>query len=60
MRQVFACVPDDDLAEVVALVSSGAFSVRIGTVLTFADAAEAHRIVESGTSTGKVVLVPPT
>lgn len=47
-----------DLADLVALVASGAVTVPVATVLPFEEAAEAHRLVESGHAGGKVVLVP--
>ncbi|KRA23939.1 hypothetical protein ASD65_05510 [Microbacterium sp. Root61] len=40
-----------------ALMSAGQFSVEIGPSLPLADAAEAHRLLESGV-TGKLVLIP--
>lgn len=40
-----------------ALLAVGAFSVELGSELPLGDAAEAHRLVESGVD-GKVVLVP--
>lgn len=41
----------------IALMAAGAFSVELGPQLPLTDAAEAHRLVESGTD-GKIVLVP--
>lgn len=40
-----------------ALLARGAFSVELGPELPLAEAAEAHRLVESGTD-GKITLVP--
>ncbi|RLK48922.1 quinone oxidoreductase family protein [Microbacterium telephonicum] len=40
-----------------ALMAAGAFSVELGPELPLADAAEAHRLLESGTH-GKIVLIP--
>lgn len=41
----------------VALLAAGAFSVELGPELPLADAAEAHRLIESGID-GKITLVP--
>jgi enoyl reductase len=46
------------LGELVGLFGKGALAVHIGHRLPLAEAAEAHRIVESGHGRGKVVLVP--
>jgi NADPH:quinone reductase-like Zn-dependent oxidoreductase len=46
-----------DLARLGADVVAGAVRVRLAEVLPLADAATAHRIVEAGRVTGKVVLV---
>jgi NADPH:quinone reductase-like Zn-dependent oxidoreductase len=56
--QVFARLREEDLAAVVRLAAAGTLAVRIGSVHTYADAPEAHRLVESGDVAGKVVLVP--
>jgi NADPH:quinone reductase-like Zn-dependent oxidoreductase len=56
--QVFARLREEDLAAVVELAGAGALTVRVGSVHAFADAPEAHRLVESGGTAGKVVLVP--
>jgi NADPH:quinone reductase-like Zn-dependent oxidoreductase len=48
-----------DLAAVVALAEQGELTVRVDSVHPFADAAAAHRRLESGTAAGKVVLIPP-
>jgi NADPH2:quinone reductase len=44
--------------DVLAAVAAGRLSVRIGTKLPLAEAAQAHRLLESRATTGKVVLVP--
>ncbi|WP_285034344.1 zinc-binding dehydrogenase [Mycolicibacterium sp. lyk4-40-TYG-92] len=44
------------LAEAIRLVSSGAVDVPINAIVELADAAEAHRRIESGATTGKTVL----
>ena len=41
----------------VALVAAGAFQVELGPQLPLAEAAEAHRLIETGTD-GKIVLLP--
>jgi NADPH:quinone reductase-like Zn-dependent oxidoreductase len=47
-----------DLAQIAELVTSGAVRVVVDTVLPLADAATAHRLSETGRTTGKIVLVP--
>ncbi|WP_371656411.1 MULTISPECIES: medium chain dehydrogenase/reductase family protein [unclassified Streptomyces] len=47
-----------DLTEVFAAVARGDVSARIAAQLPLAQAAEALRLAESGTATGKVVLTP--
>ena len=44
--------------EIVAWVESGALDVRIGMEVPLADAAEAHRALESRQTTGKLLLRP--
>lgn len=44
--------------EVLGLVASGQVTVRIGGVFRVKKAAEAHRLLESRESTGKLVLIP--
>ena len=44
--------------EVLGLVASGQVTVRIGGVFRLKKAAEAHRLLESRESTGKLVLIP--
>ncbi|GEL94199.1 quinone oxidoreductase family protein [Cellulomonas composti] len=52
----------DELAwrarEIFTAVSSGALSVRVGARFPLADAADAHRALESRATTGKVLLLP--
>jgi NADPH2:quinone reductase len=52
----------DDLLDrgddILGAVASGALAVRIGATFPLADAADAHRLLESRASTGKVLLVP--
>jgi NADPH:quinone reductase-like Zn-dependent oxidoreductase len=38
------------------LVADGTIRPVVGTTLPLADAAEAHRLMESGTGTGKILL----
>ena len=45
-------------ADLFALVASGALEVRVAARLPLAEAAEAHRLLESRTITGKLLLVP--
>jgi NADPH:quinone reductase-like Zn-dependent oxidoreductase len=47
-----------DLAELTALITSGALRVEVTDVLPLEAAAKAHQIVETGRMLGKVVLVP--
>ncbi len=46
------------LGELIALYEKGSLAVHVRQRLPLADAAEAHRIVESGHGRGKVVLIP--
>ena len=48
----------DQLADVIELVAGGRVHSRVAKILSLADAAEAHTLVESGTVVGRVVLVP--
>lgn len=48
----------DQLADVVELVAEGRVHSRIAKIMSLADAAEAHALVESGAVVGRVVLVP--
>lgn len=45
-------------ARLVGWVTSGAVKIKIGQVLPLEEAAEAHRLLESRTSTGKFILKP--
>src|SRR5690606_41183778 len=49
---------DGAVAAVLPLVAAGEFEVEIGTVMPLDEAAEAHRLSESGAVRGKIVLVP--
>lgn len=48
----------EDFARLYALVESGALKPVIGRRLPLSEAAEAHRLIESRQSTGKILLVP--
>jgi NADPH2:quinone reductase len=45
-------------AELFAALTAGRLDVRVGARLLLADAAEAHRLLESRTTTGKLLLIP--
>jgi len=45
-------------AELFGAVADGSLDVRIGATYPLADAAEAHRALESRSTTGKVLLIP--
>ena len=45
-------------ADVFELVATGALQVRIGARVPLAEAADAHRLLESRRTTGKLILVP--
>jgi NADPH:quinone reductase len=45
-------------ADLLGAVASGSLDVRVGARLPLADAAEAHRLLESRTTTGKLLLIP--
>ena len=47
----------EGIAVALPLLAAGAFSVEVGPSLPLAEAAEAHRLVESGVD-GKVILLP--
>ena len=47
-----------DVPRCLAAVAAGRIKVRIERILPLSRAAEAHRLVESGASTGKIVLDP--
>ena len=46
------------MAEVIALLAAGSISPRIHGTMKLEDAVEAHRLLESGTVIGKLVLTP--
>ncbi|MEK9795480.1 MAG: zinc-dependent alcohol dehydrogenase family protein [Alphaproteobacteria bacterium] len=46
------------MEQAIAAMASGDASPHVHTVMKLADAADAHRLLETGTVTGKVVLVP--
>lgn len=46
------------LEATIALLDSGDFAIEIGRELPLAEAAQAHELVESGTASGKIVLIP--
>lgn len=46
------------MEQAIAAMASGAGVPHVHTTMKLADAAEAHRLLETGTVTGKVVLVP--
>lgn len=48
----------DELAKIAELVVSGAVKIHVERVLSLEDVAEAHRLVETGRTTGKIVLTP--
>ena len=46
------------LPATIALLDSGDFTIELGPELPLAQAAQAHALIESGESTGKIVLLP--
>ena len=48
----------DDLATVLKLVADGAISPLVAEIMPLKDAAKAHRIMETRSLSGKIVLVP--
>lgn len=48
----------DDLFEIVKLIADGKFKVELAAVLALEDAARAHELIETGRTTGKIVLLP--
>jgi NADPH2:quinone reductase len=46
------------LQRLIAWVTSGAVTIPVSRVLPLAEAAEAHRLIETGATTGKIVLRP--
>lgn len=51
-------VPRDQLDEGMRLLTEGALRVPVGARIPLREAAEGHRLVESGAVPGKVVLIP--
>jgi NADPH2:quinone reductase len=45
-------------ADLLARVAAGTLDVRVGARFPLSRAADAHRLIESGTSTGKILLLP--
>jgi NADPH:quinone reductase-like Zn-dependent oxidoreductase len=58
LRSIFTIVEPDQggLREITALVEAGALRVHIETTFPLARVADAHRLGESGRTTGKIVL----
>ncbi|WP_370946033.1 NADP-dependent oxidoreductase [Amycolatopsis sp. cg5] len=48
----------DELAKIAELVESGVVKIHVERVLPLDEVAEAHRLVETGRTTGKIVLTP--
>lgn len=46
------------LAATIELLAAGDFTVELGPELPLAEAAQAHELVESGSASGKIVLIP--
>jgi NADPH:quinone reductase len=46
------------LEATIALIATGDFTIELGPELPLAEAAQAHELMESGTASGKIVLVP--
>ncbi|WP_091226009.1 NADP-dependent oxidoreductase [Microbacterium sp. 3J1] len=46
------------LGATVELLAAGDFTIELGPELPLAEAAQAHELVESGTASGKIVLIP--
>ncbi|WP_281029261.1 zinc-binding dehydrogenase [Rhizobium sp. PP-F2F-G48] len=44
--------------ELIGFLMTGKLSINIGKVMPLSQAAEAHRLLENGLTTGKVVLQP--
>ena len=57
-RDAFRARMREDLSAVFALLQSGQLTAHVAARLPLTEAAEALRLAESGTVTGKVVLVP--
>lgn len=57
----FQAFPDlmmSTLGEIIGFIAAGKLSVEVGTVMPLSKAAEAHRLLETRQTTGKVVLQP--
>ncbi|KQM67662.1 quinone oxidoreductase [Sphingomonas sp. Leaf17] len=54
----FPALIQSTIAEIVGLIVSGHIALQVNTVLPLAKAAEAHRLLESRRTSGKVVLQP--
>lgn len=57
----FQAFPDlvmSTLDEIVGFITAGKLSVQVGAALPLSQAAEAHRLLESRQTTGRVVLQP--
>ncbi|MBT2486864.1 MULTISPECIES: NADP-dependent oxidoreductase [unclassified Microbacterium] len=46
------------LPKTIELLASGDFTIELGPQLPLADAAQAHELIESGETVGKIILVP--
>lgn len=46
------------LAETIALLDTGDFTIELGPQLPLAEAAQAHELMESGAASGKIILLP--
>ena len=51
-------VAGEAMGDLIGLVASGQINVQVDTVLPLSYAAEAHRMMEAGQTTGKIVLKP--
>ena len=56
---VFARLDPADLRVVSHLADSGRLTPRIAATFDLADAAEAHRLAETGSAAGRIILTPP-
>jgi NADPH:quinone reductase-like Zn-dependent oxidoreductase len=55
----FLCRPNaDDLVELVGLIQAHKLRVEIAAVISMEAAAKAHELIETGATTGKIVLAP--
>lgn len=57
-RRVTGRLSPADLTAIAALVDAGRLRVQVDRVMSLADAAEAHKLSESGRVRGKIVLIP--